>query len=108
MTSPAPSIATASLRALLAGHRPQIDEVLRRYGGINPRLFGSVARGDARETSDVDLLVDLDAGAGNPFMRVAGISEELTKLLGIQVDVVTEALLREGVSATTRRDLVPL
>lgn len=106
--SPAASAATASLRALLTSRRPQIDAVLRRYGATHPRLFGSVARGDARETSDVDLLVDLDPGAGNPLMRVAGMSEELTSLLGVQVDVVTEALLRDGVSATARHDHVPL
>ncbi len=40
-----------------------------------PRLFGSVARGDAVPGSDVDLLVDLDGGAGNPLMQVAGLSE---------------------------------
>ena len=34
-------------------------EVLRRYDAVNPRLFGSVARGDARDGSDLDLLVDL-------------------------------------------------
>jgi uncharacterized protein len=98
----------ASLRALLVDRRPQIDDVLRRYGATKPRLFGSVARGDASQASDIDLLVDLDSGATNPLMRVAGISEELTILLGVQVDVVTESLLRDGVSATARHDLVPL
>ncbi len=108
MSSLAPKTAAASLRALLADRRPQIEDVLRRYGATNPRLFGSVARGDASQASDIDLLVDLDSGATNPLMGVAGISEELTILLGVQVDVVTEGLLRDGVSATARRDLVPL
>ncbi len=108
MSSPAASAAAADLRALLAGRRPQIDDVLRRYSATNPRLFGSVARGDAVHGSDIDLLVDLDRDAGNALMQVAGISEELTILLGVRVDVVTEALLRDGVSATARRDLVPL
>lgn len=107
MSSPAAN-AAAGLRALLAGRRPQIDDVLRRYSATNPRLFGSVARGDAVHGSDIDLLVDLDRDAGNALMRAAGISEELSILLGERVDVVTEALLRDGVSATARRDLVPL
>ncbi|MGH8959978.1 MAG: nucleotidyltransferase family protein [Jatrophihabitantaceae bacterium] len=107
MSSPAVD-AAAGLRALLAGRRPQIDDVLRRYSATTPRLFGSVARGDAVDGSDIDLLVDLDRDAGNALMRVAGISEELSILLGVRVDVVTEALLRDGVSASVRRDLVPL
>lgn len=108
MSSLTANAAAAGLRGLLDRHRPQIDDVLCRYSATNPRLFGSVARGDAVRGSDVDLLVDLDTNAGNALMQVAGISEELTTLLGVRVDVVTEALLRHGVSATARRDLVPL
>ena len=65
---------------------------------VNPRLFGSVARGDATADSDIDLLVDLLPGGGNELMRVAGISEELSQLLGRRVDVVASSLLRDGVS----------
>lgn len=96
------------MRALIRNHRSQLREVLDRYGASNPRLFGSVARGDATAASDVDLLVDLDADGGNPIMRLAGIAEELTELLGVQVDVVAEPLLREPVSSGAREDLVPL
>lgn len=108
MSSLVASAAAAELRVLLDRHRPQIDDVLRRYSATNPRLFGSVARGDAVHGSDIDLLVDLDSEAGNALMQVAGISEELTILLGVRVDVATDALLRHGVSATARRDLVAL
>lgn len=97
-----------ALRAAISERRARVNDVLRRYGATNPRLFGSVARGDATVASDIDLLVDLDDRGGNPLMRLAGISEELTLILGVQVDVATEALLRGGVSATARRDLVPL
>lgn len=103
-----PTVETQALRASIARHRAQIHEILDRNGAQNPRLFGSVARGDATETSDVDLLVDLRADGGNPLMRLAGIGEELTELLGVRVDVVAEPLLREPVSATARADLVPL
>ncbi|WP_230671163.1 nucleotidyltransferase family protein [Rathayibacter sp. Leaf248] len=97
-----------SLRAAVGAHRDSVTEVLARYGASNPRLFGSVARGDARPGSDVDLSVDLESGAGNPLLRVAGIGEELSRILGVRVDVVTEQLLREPVAATARRDMVPL
>lgn len=80
--------------------------MLTRYGATNPRLFGSVARGDARADSDVDLLVDLTPGAGNELLRVAGLGEELSELLGVQVDVVAASLLRDEVSATAAEDAV--
>jgi predicted nucleotidyltransferase len=100
------SAATTSLRAVIATHRDGLDAILKRYQAANPRLFGSVARGDATSRSDVDLLVDLMPGGGNELLRVAGIAEELSELLGIQVDVVAESLLRGEVSATALADSV--
>ena len=51
-------------RVRLDAHAHGIDEIFRRYGVVNPRLFGSVARGEATSTSDIDVLVDLvPAGA---------------------------------------------
>lgn len=101
-----PTLATLRLRAALNGQRGRVAQVLRRYNATNPRLFGSVARGDAREDSDLDLLVDLVPGAGNELMRVAGLTEELSGLLGIRVDVVAATLLRDEVSATALDDAV--
>ena len=76
-----PTAASLRLRAALEQQSAGVDEVLARYGAVNPRLFGSVARGDAREDSDLDLLVDLTPGAGNELLRVSVISEELSTLL---------------------------
>ena len=99
---------TVGLRAAITTHRAALERVLERYGASNPRLFGSVARGDATEMSDIDVLVDLRPDRGNPLMRVAGLSEELSLLLNVKVDVVTESLLREPVSASARRDVVAI
>ena len=79
---------SASLRAAIAAHRDALDTILGRYQPADPRLFGSVARGDATSESDVDVLVDLMPGGGNKLRRVAGIAEELSELLGTRVDVV--------------------
>lgn len=98
----------SALRAILDANRVELAAVLARYGATNPRIFGSVARGDARADSDIDLLVDLERTGGNPLLRVAGIGEELSRLLGVQVDVVADELLRDPVSATARRDMVVL
>jgi predicted nucleotidyltransferase len=96
------------LRAAIAARRDALDEILDRYAATNPRLFGSVARGDATATSDVDLLVDLLPGRGNELLRVAGIAEELGQILDHRVDVVTPTLLRSEVSATAMADAVPV
>lgn len=97
---------SASLRAAIAAHRSALDKILDRYQAVNPRLFGSVARGDATSDSDIDLLVDLIPGGGNALLRVAGIAEELTDLLGARVDVVAASLLRGEVSARALADSV--
>lgn len=96
------------LREAIATHRGAMETVLRRYGALNPRLFGSVARGDATPDSDIDLLVDLEPDGGNPLLRVAGIGEELSQLLGLRVDVVTLPLMRHKVSSTGLADAVTL
>lgn len=85
-----------------------MSEILARYGATNARLFGSVARGEARLDSDLDLIVDLAPGAGNELLRVAGLSEELSALLGVRVDVVAESLLRREVSLGALSDAVPV
>jgi hypothetical protein len=89
---------SVSLRAAIAAQRAALDDILRRYGAVNPRLFGSVARGDATPESDIDLLVDLMPGGGN----------ELGQVLGLRVDVVTPSLLRGEVSASALGDSVAL
>jgi uncharacterized protein len=94
------------IQAALTRHAPSVADVLARYGATNLRMFGSVARGEAGEDSDLDLLVDLVPGFGNELLRVAGIAEELSELLGLRVDVVAATLLRDEVSATALADAV--
>ena len=95
-----------ALRAAVAVQRGALDAILARYGAVNPRLFGSVARGDATSSSDLDLLVDLLPARGNELLRVAGIAEELGEVLGMRVDVVSTTLLRGDVSASALSDAV--
>lgn len=104
MTSPTPT--ALQIRAALVRQRPHVAEVLLRYGATNLRMFGSVARGDAREDSDLDLLIDLVPGPGNELLRVAGLAEELSDALGLRVDVVAATLLRDEVTSTAFADAV--
>ena len=74
-----------------------------RRGVRNQRLFGSVARGDHRETSDMDLLVDLDGGVN--LLDLIGLKRELTELLrcgaGEWGDLANFSEWLAGDSATT-------
>ncbi len=67
-----------------------------------------MARGDAGVASDIELLVDLDPAAGNLLLRVTGISEELSKPLGVKGDLVTESLPRERLAVHVQAEAVPL
>lgn len=93
-------------RVALAAQRGALDEILHRYGATNPRLVGSVARGDAIACSDIDLdlLVDLLPDRATFLMRVVGIGEDLSEAHGRRVDVdIIRTLLYDEVSSTARR-----
>ncbi len=91
---------------LVAAHRDALREVLRRQGVTNARIFGSVARGDDHEGSDVDLLVDF--APGTSLVDVIGIQMELEDLLGVSVELVPTRGLKERVRASAELDLIAL
>ncbi|QQS45938.1 MAG: nucleotidyltransferase family protein [Acidobacteriota bacterium] len=85
------------------------DEVLRiaaRYGAHNVRIFGSVARGEAGNESDLDVLVDLDPGRS--LFDLGGLLMELQELFGCRVDVVTEPGLRPRIRQRVLNEAVPI
>lgn len=79
----------------LRRHRRAVLDTLERAGVHNPRVFGSVARGEDTADSDIDLLVDLDDTVG--LVTLAKLTRELTELLGTEIDVVHAATLKPGV-----------
>jgi uncharacterized protein len=77
-----------------------------RYGIRNLRVFGSFAKGDAREDSDLDLLVDYVPGqSGFAFVRFC---DEAERLLGRDVDVTTAAGLHPMIRESVLAEAVPL
>lgn len=80
------------LRARLDARRSAVIATAGRYGAHNVRLFGSLARGDHTEASDIDLLVDFEEGVG--LFQVARLVAELKELLQSPVDVVSAGSLR--------------
>lgn len=87
----------AGARRRLHERRAEILEIAARYGASNVRVFGSVARGEDTAKSDIDLLVDVPAGA--TLLSLAGLAEELTSLMGVKVDVATADILRDEIRA---------
>ncbi len=73
---------------LLEEKRDQILRIASGHGAHNIRVFGSVARGDADESSDIDLLVDFEPDRS--LLDHAALVLDLEELLGRKVDVVTE------------------
>lgn len=100
---------TLALRALLEARRSGFDALLVKYGATNPMLFGSVARGDAGEGSDIDILVEMDPVDGNILMRASGLLQETRELFGTDaVDIFPVQLLRRPVSESALAEAVAL
>lgn len=87
---------------IVSSHRNEILATARKHGAYNVRVFGSVARGEARPDSDIDFLVNLEAGRS--LMDLARLLRDLQSLLGRNVDVVTEAGLRPRIRPQVLKD----
>jgi predicted nucleotidyltransferase len=94
------------LESLLAQNKDKIREICRRHGASNIRVFGSVARHDTREESDIDFLVDLHPG--RTLFDLGGLAYDLEQLLGQRVDVATPGLLRARIRSRIMQEAVPL
>ncbi len=89
--------------------RKRREEVLRvaaTHGARNIRVFGSVARDEDDEKSDVDLLVELEHGRS--LLDHAGLIIDLEALLGCKVDVATDGGLKERIRERVLGEAVPL
>jgi predicted nucleotidyltransferase len=95
-----------ALEDLLKAKREEILRVCAKYGARNVRVFGSVARGEADELSDIDFLVELEPGRS--LFDLGGLQYDLERLLGCRVDVVTERGLKPRIRERVLREAVPL
>ncbi len=89
---------------LVKGKREEILRVSAQHGARNVRIFGSVARGEADETSDIDFLVEMEPGRS--LLDLGGLQVDLESLLGRPVDVVTERGLKARIRSTVLREAV--
>ncbi len=92
-----------TLKQLIQDKREDILQIATKHGAFNVRVFGSVARGEETENSDIDFLIDYDLAKTSPWFP-GGLLVDLEDLLGCKVDVVTEEslhhLIKQRVSCT--------
>jgi len=87
-------------------HRAEMVAAAAAHGVANLRVFGSVARGEDRPDSDVDLLADIPAGMG--LLGLGRVADALEAIVGARVDLVPAGQLKPDVARRAVRDLVIL
>ena len=86
--------------------RQEILDLATSYGAKNVRVFGSVARGDFTESSDIDFLVDMEPGRS--LLDLGGLLMDLQDLLGCKVDIGTTKMLKKAIRDDVLKEAVPL
>ena len=95
------------LRQILDEKREKILQLATKHGAFNVRIFGSVARGEETENSDIDFLIDYDLNKINPWFP-GGLLIDLEDLLGCQIDIVTEKGLSKFIRDQVLKEAKPL
>jgi len=95
-----------NLQALLKEKRAAILEAAKQHGVQNVRIFGSVARGDFDEKSDLDFLVESEQGRS--LLDHAAFLNDLEALLGCKVDVVSEKGIKARIKDRILREARPI
>lgn len=91
----------------LRRQRDVINAACRRFGARRIRVFGSVARGEERQDSDIDFLVDLPRGY-DLFKQRLPLTERLTEITGRRLDVIPEHELNRHMREAVLHEAVDL
>jgi hypothetical protein len=91
---------------ILPQHRETIRELVFKAGMTNPRVFGSVARGEDREDSDLDILVD--PAPKTSLLELARLERLITESLGVHVDLLTPGDLQPSFRDRALAEAAPL
>jgi hypothetical protein len=90
----------------LQEYREEILRLAQQYHSANIRVFGSVARGEATEGSDVDFLIDVTPE--QDLFDLIRFTRSLTELLGCDVDVVHSNALHHSIRDRVLQEAIPL
>lgn len=90
----------------LRRQRRRLLDTAERHGIAHLRAFGSLARGEATVTSDVDLLVDLKPG--RTLLDLAAFRREASEILDLPVDVATPDMLKDRIRNEVLNEALPL
>lgn len=104
-----PGMSTAAAPIDLARLRGRRDEILgyaASYGARNVRVFGSTARGETGNGSDVDLLVEMEPGRS--LLDLVGLWQDLEDLLGTHVDVLSDGGVSPHLRERIYAEAIPL
>lgn len=91
---------------LLRKHRDEVVAIIEAADLRNPRVFGSVARGEDTTQSDIDLLVDL--GPSDDFLLMGPVAEDIAALLDIHIDVMCPEILKASIREAALREAIAL
>lgn len=86
--------------------REKILEVAARYGAMNVRLFGSLARGEEKAESDVDLLIEMEDGRS--LLDLSHLLQDMEELLGCKVHIVEPEAIHWAIRDRVLEEAVPL
>ncbi len=86
----------------LREHEPE----LKAAGIVHLRIFGSVARGDASSSSDVDLMAEFDKSKRLTLVKIGSLQSRLTDMLGAPVELSSSEWMREPVRSAALREAV--
>lgn len=86
--------------------RAEILRIAAGHGATRVRLIGSVARGEARPDSDVDLLVTW--AEGTSLLDHAALALELESLLGRKIDIASDGWVKPSIRKSVYQDAIPL
>ncbi|AUC62482.1 toxin-antitoxin system toxin component (plasmid) [Cyanobacterium sp. HL-69] len=86
--------------------KQEILNICTKYGAFNVKIFGSYARGEATENSDLDLLMDIEKGKS--LLNRIALKQELEDLLGIKVDIAKPNNLHETIKNQVLAEAISL
>ena len=99
-------MAGVDVSEVVRSSREAIIRIAARHGATQVRLIGSVARGETRPDSDIDLLVTWNESSS--LLDQAALALELESLLGRRVDIASDGWVRPSIRESVYRDAIPL